>query len=78
MEASPTQKNHRLNFALLKRLTRGSIGYLALGGLCLGVIETLGITVSSASFRDIFAFIFLILMLLIRPEGFASKKGARP
>ena len=41
-------------------------------------IETLGITVSSASFRDIFAFIFLILMLLIRPEGFASKKGARP
>ena len=54
------------------------IRFSALGGLCLGVIETLGITVSSASFRDIFAFIFLILMLLIRPEGFASKKGARP
>ena len=35
MEASTTQKNHKLNFALLKRLTRGSIGYLALGGLCL-------------------------------------------
>ena len=50
----------------------------ALGGLCLGIIENLGITFSSASFRDIFAFIFLILMLLIRPEGFASKKGGRP
>ena len=35
MEASTTQKNRKLNFALLKRLTRGSIGYLALGGLCL-------------------------------------------
>lgn len=54
------------------------IRFSALGGLCLGIIENLGITISSASFRDIFAFIFLIIMLLIRPEGFASKKGARP
>lgn len=49
----------------------------ALGGLCLGVIENLGITITSASFRDIFAFIFLILVLLIKPEGFARKKGVR-
>ncbi|MEG0369563.1 MAG: branched-chain amino acid ABC transporter permease, partial [Hungatella sp.] len=50
----------------------------ALGGLCIGIIENLGITVSSASYRDIFAFAFLIIVLLIKPEGFASKKGARP
>lgn len=50
----------------------------ALGGLCIGVIENLGITISSASYRDIFAFGFLILVLIIKPEGFASKKGARP
>lgn len=50
----------------------------ALGGLVLGVIENLGITVTSASFRDIFAFIFLVLVLLIKPEGFARKKGVRP
>ncbi|RPF47561.1 branched-chain amino acid transport system permease protein [Hydrogenoanaerobacterium saccharovorans] len=50
----------------------------ALGGLCIGIIENLGITVSSASFRDIFAFGFLILVLIIKPEGFASKKGVRP
>lgn len=50
----------------------------ALGGLLIGVIENLGITFSSASFRDIFAFGFLILVLIIRPEGFASKKGNRP
>jgi len=49
----------------------------ALGGLCMGIIENLGITVSSATFRDVFAFGFLILMLLIRPQGFASKKGNR-
>jgi branched-chain amino acid transport system permease protein len=50
----------------------------ALGGICLGVIENLGITISSASFRDIFAFIFLLLVLLFKPEGFARKKGVRP
>lgn len=49
----------------------------ALGGICLGVIENLGIAITSASFRDIFAFIFLILVLLFKPEGFASKKGVR-
>lgn len=54
------------------------IRFSAIGGLCIGVIENLGITISSASFRDIFAFGFLILVLLIRPQGFASKKGARP
>jgi len=50
----------------------------ALGGLCLGVIENLGITVTTASFRDIFAFIFLVAVLVLRPEGFARKKGVRP
>lgn len=50
----------------------------ALGGLCIGVIENLGITFSGANFRDAFAFCFLILVLIIKPEGFAVKKGARP
>jgi branched-chain amino acid transport system permease protein len=50
----------------------------ALGGLSLGIIENLGITFASASFRDIFAFLFLVLVLLIKPEGFARKSGARP
>ena len=50
----------------------------ALGGLCIGIIENFGISFSSASFRDAFAFCFLILVLIIRPQGFAVKKGARP
>lgn len=52
--------------------------FSALGGLIIGVIENLGIAVSSASFRDIFAFVFLILILLLRPQGFKRKKGVRP
>ncbi|MCD2492005.1 branched-chain amino acid ABC transporter permease [Lacrimispora sp. NSJ-141] len=54
------------------------VRFSALGGLCIGVIENLGITFSSASFRDAFAFCFLILVLIIRPHGFSVKKGARP
>lgn len=53
------------------------IRFSALGGLCLGIIENLGIVVTSATFRDMFAFAFLILILVIRPQGFVSKKGAR-
>ena len=49
----------------------------ALGGLCMGITENLGITISSATFRDVFAFGFLILILIIRPQGFASKRGSR-
>ena len=49
----------------------------AIGGLCLGIIENLGISFTTASFRDLFAFAFLILVLVIRPQGFAVKKGNR-
>ncbi|WP_343208511.1 branched-chain amino acid ABC transporter permease [Anaerolentibacter hominis] len=53
------------------------IRFSALGGLCIGLIENIGITISSATFRDIFAFGFLIIILLVRPQGFVSKKGVR-
>jgi branched-chain amino acid transport system permease protein len=49
------------------------VRFSALGGLIIGAVENLGITISSASFRDIFAFGFLILVLTIRPQGFAAK-----
>lgn len=53
------------------------IRFSALGGLCIGIIENMGIVVTSATFRDVFAFGFLILVLIIRPQGFVSKKGVR-
>lgn len=49
----------------------------ALGGLSIGIIENLGITVSQASFRDVFAFAFLIIVLIVKPEGFTSRKEVR-
>jgi branched-chain amino acid transport system permease protein len=47
----------------------------ALGGVCIGVIENMGIAVSSSSLRDLFAFVFLIIVLLIRPKGFGRQGG---
>jgi branched-chain amino acid transport system permease protein len=49
----------------------------AIGGLIIGVVENLGITASSASFRDIFAFGFLILVLIFRPQGLKAKLGEK-
>lgn len=48
--------------------------FSALGGLCIGIIENIGIAFSSSNFRDIFAFIFLLLVLMIRPQGFAKRR----
>jgi branched-chain amino acid transport system permease protein len=53
------------------------VRFSALGGMIIGIVENLGITVSSASFRDIFAFSFLILILIFRPQGFTSKLGEK-
>jgi branched-chain amino acid transport system permease protein len=53
------------------------IRFAALGGLCIGIIENLGIIATSATFRDVFSFAFLILVLVIRPQGFVSKRGNR-
>jgi branched-chain amino acid transport system permease protein len=53
------------------------VRFSALGGMIIGVVEILGITVSSASFRDIFAFSFLIVVLIFRPQGFTSKLGEK-
>ncbi|MBQ9494751.1 MAG: branched-chain amino acid ABC transporter permease [Treponema sp.] len=53
------------------------VRFSALGGLCIGIIENFGIMISSASFRDIFAFGFLIVVLIIKPTGFVAKRGVK-
>lgn len=40
-----------------------------LGGLILGVAENIGAGVTSAGYKDIVAFVILILILLFRPQG---------
>jgi len=54
----------------------GSIPGAILGGLFLGVIEVFAAYYVSSAYRDAFAFIILILVLLLRPQGFFGEKIA--
>jgi branched-chain amino acid transport system permease protein len=40
-----------------------------LGGLSVGVTESLGAGYLSGSYKDIYAFVLMILVLLVRPTG---------
>jgi branched-chain amino acid transport system permease protein len=54
----------------------GGIGNLpgaVLGGLLIGVLETLCIAYFSPTYRDGVAFAVLILILLVRPAGLLGK-----
>ncbi|HPQ47728.1 MAG TPA: branched-chain amino acid ABC transporter permease [Clostridia bacterium] len=53
----------------------GSIGGSAIGGVLIGVVENLGIALTSSGLRDVFAFLLLVLVLVIRPQGLFGKKG---
>ncbi len=54
----------------------GSVPGAILGGLFLGVVEVFGSYYISSAYRDAFAFIILILVLLMRPQGFFGEKIA--
>jgi len=47
-----------------------------LGGFLLGLLESLGAGFISASYKDAIAFIILLLILFIRPEGLFKQKEA--
>lgn len=53
----------------------GSIGGAAVGGLLIGVAENIGIMFFGAGFRDTVSFLFLILVLIIKPEGLFARRS---
>ncbi len=54
----------------------GSVPGAILGGIFLGIIEVFASFYISSAYRDAFAFIILILVLLFRPQGFFGEKIA--
>ncbi len=52
----------------------GSLPGAAIGGVLIGIVETLFAAYISSGYRDIVAFVILILVLLIRPSGLMGKK----
>ncbi|HEX3350516.1 MAG TPA: branched-chain amino acid ABC transporter permease [Acetobacteraceae bacterium] len=54
----------------------GSIPGAILGGIALGLVETLGAAYISVPYKDAFAFLVLLLFLLIRPQGLFGERIA--
>jgi branched-chain amino acid transport system permease protein len=52
----------------------GSIPGAILGGLALGIVETLGAAYISVPYKDAFAFLMLLLFLMVRPQGLFGEK----
>ena len=51
----------------------GNIPGAMLGGILLGLIESLGSAYISSEYKDAYAFIILIIILLVRPAGLLGK-----
>ena len=51
----------------------GSIPGAMLGGVILGVAETLAAAYTSSEYKDIVAFVLLVLILMVRPTGLLGK-----
>jgi branched-chain amino acid transport system permease protein len=54
----------------------GDIGGAIIGGLALGIIETFGAAYVSVPYKDGFAFLIMILILVLRPQGIFGERVA--
>ena len=52
----------------------GNIPGAMLGGLILGLVESLGASYISSEYKDVFAFLILIGVLILRPSGLLGEK----
>ena len=52
----------------------GSIPGAMLGGYLIGMVESLGVTFISSTYKDVIAFTILISVLIFKPQGLLGKK----
>lgn len=53
----------------------GSIPGAMLGGIILGLLESLGSAYVSTEYKDVYAFVILIIILLIKPSGILGRNS---
>ena len=56
----------------------GNIPGAVLGGLLLGLTESFGVALFGGSYRNLFAFALLLLMLALRPDGLFTRRRTTP
>jgi branched-chain amino acid transport system permease protein len=52
----------------------GSIPGAMLGGFMLGIVESLGTTFISSTYKDVIAFVILVVVLIVRPWGLLGSR----
>jgi branched-chain amino acid transport system permease protein len=62
------------SFAVIVLGGMGSLWGTLVGGLLIGILEEVTASIVGAQYRDLIVFAFLVLVLLLRPEGFFGKK----
>lgn len=53
----------------------GSIPGAMVGGMVLGLVESFGSAYISSDYKDVYAFVVLLLILLLRPQGIMGSKA---
>ena len=55
----------------------GSVGGAMIGGILLGVVDSLTLTYVTSEYKQLVAFGVLILVLVVRPAGLFGQRSAR-